>query len=251
MTSALCVEPMVAPAARLEIQYATGTVRTWGERINLSTTEHALIFAIARHRYASTRDQLIDLVWGDTASGKQTHNAFNIALHRLRRRLGGPDAVVHTSLGYALCDEAVVDLEYLEALARLTRRSALNDHELELLRHVCETWGLAANVGQDTYDWLEATNYRVQALLAEVRVAFGRNVLQRGDVNKALEIANDLLDADGCDEHAAKLMITALLERGDRSEAIRIYRHYSNALLSELGLRPSPGVIALLDSRPK
>jgi DNA-binding SARP family transcriptional activator len=63
----------------------------------LTSTEHALLFSIARHRHPSTREELIDLVWGE-APPCQAQNAFNVALHRLRRRLGGPDAIVHSML---------------------------------------------------------------------------------------------------------------------------------------------------------
>jgi DNA-binding SARP family transcriptional activator len=239
---------VVAPGcARLEVQFATGNVRVWGKPVKLSSTEHALLFSIARHPHPSTRDQLIDLVWGDAVT-LQPHNAFNIALHRLRRRLGGADSIVHGLLGYALCEAAVVDLVHLETLARALKRAAsLSDRELESLGRIYEGWRRSAVLVSDRYEWFEATSHRARVLAAELGVAFGRGVLQRGNGATALEVARDLLVADSCDEGAAELAISALLQRGDRSEALRVYRKYTEALRRELAMRPSRHVEALFD----
>jgi DNA-binding SARP family transcriptional activator len=232
---------------RLEVHFATGIVRARGVEVMLTSTEHALLFSIARHRHPSTREELIDLVWGE-APPCQAQNAFNVALHRLRRRLGGPDAIVHSMLGYALCDQALVDLADLEALGRASKRiSALTDVELAALQRAYEAWRTSAGRIAERHQWLEATSYRARTLVAELGIAFGRHVLQRGDTATALEIAQDLIDADACDEQATELALLALLQRGDRGAALRVYRRYSEQLGRELGLRPSRHLETLFD----
>lgn len=238
---------VAAAPPRLEVQFASATVRVRGEVVRLSSTEHALLFSIARHRHPSTREELIDLVWGDTLPS-QAQNAFNVALHRLRRRLGGGDAIVHSVLGYALCDDAVVDLADLEALGRASKRiNVLSDAELAALQRAYEGWRISAGRISERHQWLEATTYRARTLAAELGIAFGRHVLQRGDAATALEIAQDLIEADPCDEAATELAVLALLQCGDRSSALRVYRRYSEELRRELGLRPSRHVEALFD----
>jgi len=232
---------------RLEVSFASGTVRVRGEAVRLSSTEHALLFSIARRRHASTREELIDLVWGDTAPAR-AQNAFNVALHRLRRRLGGADAIVHSMPGYALCDDAVVDLTDLEALGRASKRFAvLSDAEVSALQRSYEGWRASRGRISERHEWLEATSHRARTLAAELGVAFGRHVLRRGDAAAALEIAQDLIDSDPCDEAATELAVLALLRRGDRSSALRVYRRYSDELRRELGLRPSRQLEALFD----
>ena len=240
--------PLHIPACpRLEVRFVTGTVRARGEAVKLSSTEHALLFTIARHRHPSTREELIDLVWGDTPP-KQGQNAFNVALHRLRRRLGGADAIVHGRLGYTLCEEALVDLDDLEALERASKRiGVLSDADLAALQHAYEGWRSSAGRISERHEWLEATSYRARTLAAELGIAFGRHVLQRGDAAAALDIAQDLIEADRCDEAATELAVIALLRRGDRSTALRVYRRYSDELRRELGLRPSRHLEALFD----
>lgn len=235
------------PCVRLEVQFATGNVLVRGHAVKLSSTEHALLFSVARHRYPSTRDQLIDLVWGDSL-GEKSQNAFNLALHRLRRRLGGNDSILHGSNGYSLCEGAVVDLAHLETLARsIKRASSISDQDLNSIGRIYEGWRRSAALISDRYEWLETTSHRARTLAAELGVAFGRGVLQRGDGAAALEIARDLLAADGCDESAAELAICTLLQRRDRSEALRVFRTYSESLQRELGLRPSHSVKALFE----
>lgn len=232
---------------RLEVHFATGLVRARGVEVKLSSTEQALLFSIARHRHPSTREELIDLVWGETAPS-QAQNAFNVALHRLRRRLGGPDAIVHSMLGYALCGQALVDLADLEALGRASKRiGALTDAEVTALQRAYEGWRTSAGRIAERHAWLEATSYRARTLAAELGIAFGRHVLERGDTEAALEIAEDLIDADACDEQATELAVLALLQRGDRGAALRVYRRYSEQLGRELGLRPSRHLEILFD----
>ena len=237
----------ITQGPRLEVHFATGTVRVRGEIVKLSMTEHALLFSIARRRHPSTREELIELVWGDTPA-KQGQNAFNVALHRLRRRLGGGDAIVHGILGYALCEEAIVDLDDLEALERASKRiGALSEAEFVALQRAYESWRSTAVRISDRHEWLEETSYRARTLAAELGIAFGRHVLQRGDAEAALDIALDLIEADRCDEAATELAVLAYLHRGDRSSALRVYRRYSEELRRELGLRPSRHLEALFD----
>ncbi len=240
-------ESVVPARPRLELQFATGIVRVRGEHVKLSTTEHALLFSIARHRHPSTCEQLIDLVWGGTPTDR-AKNAFNVTLHRLRRRLGGADAIAHSMLGYALCDEAVVDLANLEALCRASKRlGSMSDAELAVLQRIYEGWRHSVGFISERYEWLEATSSRARTLAVELGIALGRNALQRGNTATALEIAEGLIEADACDEEATELAVFALVQRGERSAALRIYRRYAEELRRELGLRPSRRVAALFD----
>jgi DNA-binding SARP family transcriptional activator len=193
------------------------------------------------------RGKTLDLVWGDSV-GDPPHNAFNLALHRLRRRLGGSDSILHGSNGYSLCEESVVDLAHLETLARTVKRaSSISDQDLDSIGRIYEGWRRSAALISSRYWWLETTSHRVRTLAAELGIAFGRGVLQRGNGATALEIARDLLAADSCDESAAELAICALLQRRDRSEALRVFRTYSESLQRELGQRPSHSVQALFE----
>jgi len=239
--------PLDTAPPRLEVHFATGIVRARGVEVSLTSTEHALLFSIARHRHPSKREELIDLVWGESPP-ERAQNAFNVALHRLRRRLGGSDAIVHSTLGYALCDEALVDLADLEALGRASKRiGALTDAEVAALQRAYEGWRASARRIAQRHEWLEATSYRARTLAAELGIAFGRHALERGDTATALEIAQDLIDADACDEQATELALLALLQRGDRGIALRVYRRYSEQLRRELGLRPSRHLETLFD----
>ena len=238
---------IAAEAPRLEIYFSTGIVRVRGASVRLSATESALLFSIARRRQPSTREELIDLVWGE-APPQQVQNAFNVALHRLRRRLGGNDAIVYGDLGYALCESAVVDLVSLEALKRTSARAGtFGDAELAALQRVYDSWRGSFARNADRHEWLEATSYRARSLAAELGIAFGRNALQRGEHATALEIAEDLIEADPCDEQATELALHALLQRGDRSAALRVYRRYALELRRELGVQPSHHVAALFE----
>jgi LuxR family transcriptional regulator, maltose regulon positive regulatory protein len=240
--------PQVAAAVRprLEVRFATGSAHVYGNPINLSSAQHALLFAIARSRQPSPREQLVDLIWPDIDAAHAC-NAFNLILHRLRRRLGGNDAISYDVAGYSLAQGAVVDLSNLEALARRLRTTPMcSENEWQSLQRVYEQWRNPRCVVFERYEWLESVHCRARILAAEIGTKLGHDSLQRGNPQAALDIANSLIELDACDEHATELAVFAHLHLADRSTAIRVYRRYEDVVKRELGLRPSQHIKAAL-----
>jgi DNA-binding SARP family transcriptional activator len=240
--------PQIAAAVRprLEVRFASWSAHVYGNPINLSSTQHALLFAIARSRRPSPREQLVDLIWPDI-DAMHACNAFNLSLHRLRRRLGGNDAISYDVAGYSLAQGAVVDLSNLEALARTLRTNPMfSEKEWEALQRVYEQWRNPTCVVFERYEWLESVHCRARILAAEIGTKVGHGWLRRGNPRAALDIANSLIELDACDEHATELALFAHLQLADRSTALRVYRRYEDVITRELGLRPSQHIKALL-----
>jgi LuxR family maltose regulon positive regulatory protein len=231
---------------RLEVRFATGSAHVYGNPVSLSSTQHALLFAIARSQRPTSREALLDLIWPDIDAA-DTSNMFNVHLHRLRRRLGGNDVISHDLGRYSLVKDAVVDLLNLEMLAQKLRTSpTLSEQEWNALQRVYEQWRNPACIVFNRYVWLESVHCRAQMLAAEIGTNLGHGWLRRGNPQAALDIANSLIDIDACDEHATELALFAHLQLADRSTALRVYRRYEDVIRRELGLRPSQHIKALL-----
>ena len=63
----------------------------------------------------------------------------------------------------------------------------------------------------------------------------------------AAEIARLILDRDDCWEQAYRILMTAYVKMGNRSQALRTFQRCQERLESELGVAPSSSTIQLLD----
>ena len=86
-----------------------------GAEIVLSGAHRLLVCALARCRHPVDREQLEAMFWPDDEP-ERARNLLNIAVHRLRKRLG-EDAIVQSADGYRLGDVVTVDLWEIEAFA--------------------------------------------------------------------------------------------------------------------------------------
>jgi len=70
----------------LVIDFAQHSVTVNGEEINLSATEHRLLYYLARHAgRVVTPDQMLEAIWGEKHLGE--HHLLRVNITRLRRKL--------------------------------------------------------------------------------------------------------------------------------------------------------------------
>lgn len=88
-------------------------------------------------------DALVDALWGDEA-GEQGVKRLRLHLHRLRRTLGSPEAIVHRAQGYALdIPTGSLDAHRFENLAHQGRQalaSGLVERASDLLHTALALW---------------------------------------------------------------------------------------------------------------
>ena len=176
------------------------------------------------------RGVLMEQLWPESdphASGTNLRKAVHFA----RLATGGPRVVDHQQDVLVLWPGAEVhtDVEAFESAA----------HE-------------AITTGEQACCRAAATAYR-SGLLPEDRyqewVAEPRERLHRLylDVLRAGGLWDLLLRADPTDEQAARALMAAHLDAGQRREAIRCFEHLREALRDRLGLGPDPDTVALLE----
>lgn len=229
---------MNAVCEPVKIEILTGRALAGGTEAVFGGAQRLLVCALARCRHPLTREALEALVWPDD-DAPRARNLFNIAVHRLRRRLGD-GAIVQAADGYRFGAAVVVDLWEIEALA--TRLRACEQHDpataerwLSVARRVC--CGCARSSADP--EFVGILERRMQTAVRDVADRLARHALAAHDPDTALALLRIILDFDTCDEGARELAIRAHLERGDRAGAIREYRDYNRVLTEELGLAPS------------
>jgi DNA-binding SARP family transcriptional activator len=223
----------------LEVQLTTGTVLSAGRQISLSDREFALLVALSLRRETVPRTRLADLLWPELDE-YAARNALSVCLHRLRHHLANEQSVVRAKDGYALNDDVRVDLwEIDRTVAALRSRPALTDPERRRLALVYDKLRGRRPERMAHWEWFEATERHICELRLEVAHRLASDALSHGNALRALELAEEMIGYDPCDEAARHIAITAHLATGDRSAAMRQYRQYRETLLAELDCEPS------------
>lgn len=223
----------------LEVQLTSGSVRSAGREISLSERELALLVALSLRRETVPRSRLADLLWPELDE-YAARNALSVCLHRLRHHLGNDQSIVRTKDGYALNDDVRVDLwEIDRTVGALRSRPALGDTERRRLAIVYDKLRARRPDRMAHWEWFEPTERHMCELRLEAAHRLASDALSHGNTARALELAEDMIGYDPCDEAARHIAITAHLASGDRSAAMRQYRQYRDTLLAELDCEPS------------
>jgi DNA-binding SARP family transcriptional activator len=223
----------------LEVQLAGGTIRSAGREISLSDRELALLVALALRRETVPRSRLADLLWPEL-DGYAARNALSVCLHRLRHHLGNEHAIVRAKDGYALHDDVRVDLWEIDRTVAIVRaRPALSDAERRTLSGIHDKLCARRPERMLQWEWFEPIERHMNELRLEVAQRLASDALSHGNARRALELADEMIAYDPCDEAARQIAITAYLASGDRAAAMRQYRQYRETLLAELQCEPS------------
>src|SRR6185437_5156945 len=200
----------------LEIGLTDGSVRCAGRTVALSERELALLIALALRRETVPRARLADLLWPELDE-YAARNSLSVCLHRLRQHLGNDQAIVRTKEGYALHDDVRVDLwEIDRAVSILRSRPALADSERKLLESLYEKLRFRRPERMAQWEWFEPTERRINELRLEVAHRLASDALSHGNARRALQLAEEMIGYDPCDEAARQIAITAHLASGDR-----------------------------------
>jgi DNA-binding SARP family transcriptional activator/tetratricopeptide (TPR) repeat protein len=190
--------------------------------------------ALARGRPLST-DSIAESLWGDELP--QDPAAQVAVLVSRLRGIVGTGHITHGDNGYTLHYQWLD----VEAAERLT-----GDAEHRLAR---ERYGAALSAARGALALLQVASPEsdtlAQRLTARSTHVCARALLAAGDPSGAAEIAQQALDADGLDEEALRLVMTAMDASSRSAAALSIYEVFKERLLDELGVSPSPATEAV------
>ena len=241
--SAVVVAQRDAP---LVISLADGTVSRGDEPVEVSDGVLALLAALAVEPHV-TRDRLIDRLWPDLPDDS-AYNALKMCVHRARRQLGDPAAIVITRGGYALAREIRVDFRVLQhALERHEAGDVIPEAELSELGATFARLARGRPAAFANWEWFEPVEKTLVAATHELGAVLGERALRAGEHVLALAIAHALIRLDPLDERARRVAIGAHLAADDRGAAVLEYRGYKAVLHAELDVEPSSDLKRLLD----
>jgi DNA-binding SARP family transcriptional activator/WD40 repeat protein len=195
-------------------------------------------------------DELADALWGETPPAS-AHKNLQSCIVRLRKALG-PDAVETTADGYRLAVPAD-DLDarrFEDQVARARELLELGeaDRVVFLLEQALRLWRGVPFA--DLEDWPPARREagRLEELRRDAEELLLDAQLRRGRAREALPRAHHMVRAAPLRERRWELLALAQYRAGAQGEALRSIRQLRAVLAGELGIDPSPDVIALEQS---
>lgn len=235
-------------ASKLVVEVLSACVRAGDQQLLLREREFELLVMLALERRALTREALAHRLWPEGAP-EEVNAALRTAVYRLRKQLRDPGAVESTATGYRLAQAVHVDmLEAEQFVAGARRFDMLSDRERARLAALLDLLAHGPPSVYARWDWFRPYEDRLRDLLHDVGIVLAEDDLRRGDTAAAIARAEALLRADALDESANEITIRAHVAAGRKSEALRRYRRYRDALEREYGVAPGSELSALLEA---
>jgi TolB-like protein/DNA-binding SARP family transcriptional activator len=231
----------------LEIELLGGlSARTAdGEELLFPTRKARLLLAFlaVEPGRAHPRDRLTNLLWAGRGD-EQARGSLRNALSSLRRVLGA-DAVAIDKDRVALVPDAVtVDVVLFQALAAqddtlsLTKAAGLYLGDL-LDGHPTET--------DEFEEWLAGARARLRETAGDLFARLVAGHRAAGDLAAAIAAARRRVDLDPLYEEGHRQLMQLYAEGGRRNQAVRHFEDLARRLASDLGVKPEPETLAMIE----
>jgi predicted ATPase/DNA-binding SARP family transcriptional activator len=206
-----------------------------------------LLVLLALHPAGRTREEVGRALW-PAASPARVKNSFHVALHHLRRTLGGPEWVVMEGDRYRLSPAVTIELDAdrFEREARAALRNTAPDPDR--LRAV-----LALRRGELLEDgfagaWIDDHRDRLRRLAVDLGLALGGALEATGDAAAAAETYHAIATREELNEEAQRRLMLAWAAAGDRVRALRHYDRLVALLRDELDADPEPETVRVAET---
>lgn len=183
--------------------------------------------------------RIADALWPEDEADA-ARAALSVSLHRLRKLLGHPDALLvedgAVSINPRICWVDVAAFEQtLDGLAEVQGLEALPALEstLRLYRGV-----LLPGESEDA--WSQAARERLHTRFLRGVVRLGRAYENGGQHERAAEVYLRGLDVDDLSEPVYQGLMRCHMALGQHGEAVAVYQRLARTFAQRVGLRPSP-----------
>lgn len=203
-----------------------------GETIDLATPAQRVLAFLALHEQPVRRTHVAGVLWLDS-NQERAAGSLRSALWRIRQCC---DSIVEsTHRGLRLSPAVCVDVRETILWARRVGDAA---HQID-----DDDVGHAFTGGELLADWYDDWVLLERERLRQLRLHASEVLTQRlvtvGRYADAMEVALAALRSEPLRESAHRAVISVHLAEGNRSEALRQFRHYRELLRAQLGLEPS------------
>ncbi len=209
-----------------------------------------LQYLCAFHQRGVSQEDIIEAVWGE-AEVADPVGALKTILHRARmvlEGLGFPDGkkvLLYRRGCYSWSPEVELHLDTEELDRLYARFSAAPEESLSDVLEFLPRYGGDFLPDEDVNSW--ALSLRTFYHTRYLQISWGAAKLLQGQgrFSEAIDICRTATTLDPYDERAQLLLIRLLHASGATQTALRHYRTISELYMNQLGVSPSPEMVAL------
>jgi predicted ATPase/DNA-binding SARP family transcriptional activator len=205
-----------------------------------------LVFLLS-HPNGVTKEEVGVAFWPD-ASTEAVKNSFHVTLHRLRKMMGGADAVRVENGRYRINPELpqIVDSRRFEQeVSALLNRVGSDPGLLGRLDAALSLYTGDFLQGEDAGDWCLSFRAHLRQLYLRGLYALGQGLETRGRFAEAAEAYTRLLAREPLDEAACRQLMICRARLGARSESMLLFRRLEQRLRDDLAAAPENETVAL------
>jgi len=188
-------------------------------------------------------ERLAEALWPD-ADGDMAHQALEVALHRLRKLLGLPEAIIfregRLSLNGRFCWVDAFAFEHLLALAGEAEKQGRGDRTRTLLAQADALYQGVFLAEEGGEWWTTALATRLRSKHLQVSWRLGQLLDEQGQWVQAVYHYERCLEADECPEAVYRRLMVCYQHLGRSLEALEVYRRCKYMLATTVNLLPSP-----------
>jgi predicted ATPase/DNA-binding SARP family transcriptional activator len=205
-----------------------------------SNRARELLAFLAAHPPGPTKEEVGVAFWPD-ATTEQVKNSFHVTLHRLRKLLGGAEAVVADGARYAIGIPHIADSRRFET----EMTAALRENDARALEAALALYDGDFLQGEDAGEWCFPIRARLRQLHIRGLFALGQAHEARGRYTDAAETYTRVVSRDPFHEPAARQLMICRARLGQRSESLSVYRELEQRLRDDLQAAPEPETATL------
>ena len=176
--------------------------------------------------------KLADALWPDE-TGETGRDLLATTLHRLRKLLGDPEAIIVSEGRVSLHPERVwIDAQAFEQAVEKDRSDSRDLHALDLYR------GEFLPADSDAA-WSMLLRERLRSKFIRHLRRVGTALVAQGKLKEAIELYQRGVEADSLAEDIYQLQMRAYFDLGRYAEGLAVYRRLRQSLSVVLGISPS------------
>lgn len=234
----------------VQIEVTTGKVHKDGVEIAVRGGMLELLILLAMEPREVPVERLSRQMYPEV-SADQAYDALKTCVYRTRKQLGAHSAIQTSERGYRLDQTVVTDVRFLPQIVRAIRSSCIPKALESRLEVIFARLAAGRPAAYMAWEWFEPYERSLRSSAREIGLYLCRRALRQAEPDRALEIAEALVQLDLLDETAHEVAIRAHLARSDPASAMQAFRRYAQDLYREHHMEPSPALRALVEPAPQ
>ena len=192
------------------------------------------------------RERLAGLLWS-LSGEQQARDSLKQALLRLRRCFGpANDALLHADRQSIALERAAVDVD-VSAFLRLAQEMTVDALDRATALYRGDLLDGLGSIDPAFEEWLSIERRRLRQLYERALANLMEKALAAGDHEGAGAAARRLQLSDAFNEASCRALMLAHAHEGQIALAHKVFEELEHRLRDQLGVRPAPETVAVLD----